>query len=174
MIDPDLAHLILKNARDYAVLTLTPEGQIIAWSPGAEHVFGFPAGEIVGRGFEELFVESDIAAGAPQAELNLALSLGRAEDTRWHRRRDGSRFWANGVTMRLGDRPELIKVLRDETAAKLAEEQRILNAGGRVVKESASSAELGLEGAETGQAGESGVSTFSTYADGLHVLRYGF
>jgi PAS domain S-box-containing protein len=126
VIDPDLAYLILKNARDYAVLTLTPEGLIIAWSPGAEHVFGFPADEVVGRSFEELFLESDVAAGTPQAELRLALSQGRAEDTRWHRRKDGSRFWANGVTMRLGDRPELIKVLRDETAAKLAEDQRIL------------------------------------------------
>ncbi|MDO8409272.1 MAG: HWE histidine kinase domain-containing protein [Phenylobacterium sp.] len=126
MIDPDLAYLILDNARDYAVLTLTPEGRVIAWSPGAEHVFGFPADEVVGRSFEELFLDSDIAAGVPQAELHRALSLGRAEDTRWHRRKDGRRFWANGVTMRLGDRPELIKVLRDETAAKLAEDQRVL------------------------------------------------
>ncbi|MDP1617429.1 sensor histidine kinase [Phenylobacterium sp.] len=126
MIDPDLAYLIIKNARDYAVLTLTPEGRIVAWSRGAEHIFGFSADEVVGHSFQELFVESDVAAGVPQDELSLALSAGRAEDTRWHRRKNGQRFWANGVTMRLGDRSELIKVLRDETAAKLAEEQRIL------------------------------------------------
>jgi two-component sensor histidine kinase len=62
----------------------------------------------------------------PQRELALALDSGRAEDTRWHARKSGERFWANGVTMRLRNSSGLLKIMRDETPAKLAEDQRIL------------------------------------------------
>ena len=43
-------------------------------------------------------------------------------------RKDGSRFWGNGVTMAICD-PEvvgLLKIMRDETPAKIAEDQRVL------------------------------------------------
>ncbi len=61
-------------------------------------------------------------------ELDRAVQAGRAEDTRWHCRKSGERFWANGVTMGIFE-PELtglLKILRDETPAKQAEDQRIL------------------------------------------------
>ncbi|MDO8902123.1 MAG: HWE histidine kinase domain-containing protein [Phenylobacterium sp.] len=126
MIDPDLAFLIVQNARDYAVFTLEPDGRIAAWSPGAETIFGYSSHQAIGLPFAELFLAPDVAAGIPEAEMAKAYRDGRAEDTRWHLRQSGERFWANGVTMTLGDRPQLIKFLRDETAAKLAEDQRIL------------------------------------------------
>ncbi|MDP1641024.1 MAG: HWE histidine kinase domain-containing protein [Phenylobacterium sp.] len=126
MIDPDLAYLIVENARDYAVFTLEPDGRIAAWSPGAQTIFGYRPEEAIGMPFAELFLAPDVAARTPEAEMAKAYRDGRAEDTRWHVRQNGERFWANGVTMTLGDRPQLIKFLRDETAAKLAEDQRIL------------------------------------------------
>jgi len=126
LIDPDLAYLIVENARDYAVFTLEPDGRIAAWSPGAQTIFGYSPEEAIGMPFAELFLAPDVAARTPEAEMAKAYRDGRAEDTRWHVRQDGERFWANGVTMTLGDRPQLIKFLRDETAAKLAEDQRIL------------------------------------------------
>jgi PAS domain S-box-containing protein len=126
LIDPDLAYLIVKNARDYAVFTLEPDGRIAAWSPGAQTIFGYRSDEAIGMSFSRLFLPPDVAVGAPEAEMAKAYREGRAEDTRWHLRQNGERFWANGVTMTLGDRPQLIKFLRDETAAKLAEDQRIL------------------------------------------------
>ena len=45
MIDPDLAQLIVENARDYAVFSLDLEGRITAWSGGAEHLFGYSEAE---------------------------------------------------------------------------------------------------------------------------------
>jgi len=126
LIDPDLAYLIVQNARDYAVFTLEPDGLIAAWSPGAQTIFGYGPEEAIGMPFAELFLAPDIAAGTPGAEMAKAYREGRAEDTRWHVRKDGERFWANGVTMTLGDRPQLIKFLREETSAKLAEDQRVL------------------------------------------------
>jgi two-component sensor histidine kinase len=76
--------------------------------------------------FAELFLEADRLAGAPMREIERATELGRAEDTRWHIRRNGEEFWANGVTMRLARGPGLVKVVRDETPSKRAEDQRVL------------------------------------------------
>jgi two-component sensor histidine kinase len=66
--------------------------------------------------------------GAPEIEIARAIAEGRAEDTRWHLRASGEAFWANGVTMLMeGEGPPLLlKVMRDETATRVAEDQRVL------------------------------------------------
>lgn len=126
--DSEAARLIIEHARDYAIMTLDLDGRILSWSRGAEAVTGWAPTEAIGRNFEELFTSSDRAAGKDREELQRAWRDGRAEDSRWHLRRDGARFWANGVTMavRDGPGPILIKVIRDETLNRLAEEQRVL------------------------------------------------
>jgi PAS domain S-box-containing protein len=127
-LDGEAAKLIIAHARDYAIMTLTLDGEILSWSPGAEKIMGFSAEEAIGSNFGALFTESDRAAGEDRLELDRAWRDGRAEDSRWHVRRDGRHFWANGVTMAFADgpAPTLIKVIRDETKNRLAEEQRIL------------------------------------------------
>lgn len=125
-VDPTLAQAIVANALAYAIFTLDFEGTILSWSPGAEEVVGYTAQEAVGVSFSTIFVAADRVAGADRQELETAIAEGRAEDTRWHLRKDGERFWANGVTMRLAGQSVLLKVMRDETRAKLAEDQRVL------------------------------------------------
>jgi PAS domain S-box-containing protein len=126
--DPQLAALIVDNAIEYAIFTLTLDGTITGWSRGAENILGYRADEAVGMNFAALFIEPDILAEVPAKEIQKAADFGRAEDTRWHHRRDGERFWANGVTMALaGSDPKiLLKIMRDETPAKRAEDQRVL------------------------------------------------
>jgi PAS domain S-box-containing protein len=126
--DETLAALIIENALEYAIFTLDPEGVIMTWSRGAERIFGYSLAEAVGMNFRLLFVEADVAAGAERLELQTARDLGRAEDTRWHTRKDGERFWANGVTMTLAPPGPagFLKITRDETATKLAEDQRVM------------------------------------------------
>jgi PAS domain S-box-containing protein len=126
VINPALARQIVENATDYAIFTLDADGLITSWSPGAERILGYSEQEALGMDFRLLFLEADRAASTPSAELDRALKIGRAEDTRWHVRKDGQRFWANGVTMRLQDEPGLLKVMRDETPSKVAEDQRVL------------------------------------------------
>jgi PAS domain S-box-containing protein len=123
-----VAKLVMANAREYAILMLDEEGVIRSWNSGAEKIFGYTPAEVIGRPFALLFVSSDLAAEAPVHELSVARSQGRAEDSRWHLRKDGQRFWGNGVTMRLEDGASrgFLKILRDETASKLADEQRVL------------------------------------------------
>jgi PAS domain S-box-containing protein len=125
-MDADLARLIVENALDYAIFTIDERGEITSWSPGAQRIIGFTADEAVGMSFSVLYVAADLAAGQHLAELERAQLHGRAEDTRWHQRKDGRLFWANGVTMRLGGKAEFVKVVRDETRSRLAEDQRVL------------------------------------------------
>ena len=126
MPEDALARLIIENALAYAIFTLDFEGRIMSWSPGAERVVGYSAAEAVGMNFTEIFLPSDRSAQLDRVELQRAINEGRAEDTRWHRRKGGDLFWANGVTARIEGADALLKVMRDETRSKLAEDQRVL------------------------------------------------
>ena len=126
--DARLASLIIENALGYAIFTMDLDGRITTWSRGAEKVLGYSRREAIGMSFCVLFTVPDRQAGADASELAKAKLHGRAEDTRWHLRKDGTRFWGNGMTMGIYG-PELtglMKILRDETPAKLAEDQRVL------------------------------------------------
>ena len=126
VIDEDLAHQIIEDATDYAILTLDEEGRVTSWSPGAARILGYSAEEAIGMDVGALFLDADRVAGLHTAELEKAQTEGRAEDTRWHVRKSGELFWANGVCMRRRNGDGLLKVMRDETPAKLAEDQRVL------------------------------------------------
>src|SRR4051812_38462491 len=110
MIDPALARQIVEDATDYAIFTLDLRGRITSWSPGAERILGYAAAEAEGMDFSRLFLDADRAAGVPRSELEKAQADGRAENTRWHIRKDGERFWANGVCMLQRHAPGLLKV----------------------------------------------------------------
>jgi len=122
------AELIVEHARDYAIFTMELGGRITSWNTGAERITGYAADEAIGMQFDAFFTASDRSAGQAQIELDKAWTEGRAEDTRWHIRKGGERFWANGVTSSYidGETRGLIKVMRDETRNRLADEQRIL------------------------------------------------
>jgi two-component system CheB/CheR fusion protein len=109
--------LLIESAADYAIFTMDTEGIINSWNPGAERVFGFKADEITGVDFGMLFTPEDRVAGLPQQELARAVSVGRAEDERWHLRKSGDRFYASGVTTRLGkgEMRGFVKIARDLT-----------------------------------------------------------
>jgi PAS domain S-box-containing protein len=123
-----MAELVIDHARDYAIFTMELDGRITSWSSGAERITGYPPGEAIGMNFAEFFSASDRSTGQPKLELDKAWKEGRAEDTRWHLRKGGERFWANGVTSSFtdGEFRGLIKVMRDETRNRLADEQRVL------------------------------------------------
>ena len=126
--DARVAQLVIAHALEYAIFTLDLTGKITSWSPGAERITGYAPDEAIGMDFAAIFTSSDRSAGHDRAELERAWRDGRAEDSRWHVRKNGERFWANGVTMALHapDVSALIKVIRDETPHRLAEEQRVL------------------------------------------------
>jgi two-component system CheB/CheR fusion protein len=118
-------HLVVESVTDYAIFTTDSQGYVESWYTGAEHVFGFKEGEILGRHTSIIFTPEDRASGAPEEEMRTARETGRAADERWHVRKDGSRFYASGILSRLGDGPDagFVKVARDLTAQKRAEEE---------------------------------------------------
>lgn len=120
----ELHRLLVDSATDYAILTLTPEGIINSWSSGAERVFGFGEEEILGQPGHILFTPEDRANGVPEKEMKTALAKGRAEDERYHIRKDGARFYASGVMTPLADGGHgFAKIARDLTERKEVEDE---------------------------------------------------
>jgi PAS domain S-box len=105
---------IIDSATDFAIVTLNDEGCITSWNHGAERLLGYSEDEVISRPGDLFFTPEDRAAGAPERELQQARLRGRADDERWHMRRDGSRFYGSGVVtpLRHGG---FVKIFRDRT-----------------------------------------------------------
>lgn len=118
--------LLVERVRDHALFALDPDGVVASWNPAAERVFGYPAGEIVGRSGDAFFTPEDRAAGLPGRERAAAAAVGRATDENWAVRKDGSRFWASGASSAVRDAAGrltgFVKVVRDRTEARDAGE----------------------------------------------------
>jgi PAS domain S-box-containing protein len=111
--------LILESATGYAILTTDLDGCVTAWNEGARLLLGWEESEALGRDARMIFTPEDRLVGAPEQEMEGALTKGRAEDERWHIRKDGSRFWASGLMMPLKGPDDatrgFLKILRDRT-----------------------------------------------------------
>jgi two-component system CheB/CheR fusion protein len=115
--------MILESTKDYAIVTFDLRGFITRWNTGAERIFGYPETEAVGRHGAFLFTPEDQARGVPEQEMKTALEKGRAEDERWHIRKNGERFFASGVMQPLKDGAVegFVKICRDQTQRLVAE-----------------------------------------------------
>ena len=54
---------VVDSVRDYAILTLDPEGRVSSWNTGAQRMFGYEPDEILGKPIDILFTPEDRAAG---------------------------------------------------------------------------------------------------------------
>jgi PAS domain S-box-containing protein len=119
--------LIEENVRDYAIFTVDPQNRISSWNIGAERMMGFTPAEALGMSAAEIFTPEDREKGDVEKELSKARETGRAENERWHLRKDGSRFWGSGIMSGLrGEDGRLrgyVKIMRDFTERKRAEEE---------------------------------------------------
>jgi PAS domain S-box-containing protein len=119
--------LPLDGARDHAILTFDPAGNVTSWSSSAGRLMGYTEAEILGRSFEAFFRPEDVAAGVPARVLEDACTMGRVEVAGTRVRRDGSTFWASTVlTAATADGGALrgfVQVIRDETPRHEVEQQ---------------------------------------------------
>ncbi|RDJ03245.1 hybrid sensor histidine kinase/response regulator [Rhizobium grahamii] len=115
---------ILDGAIHYAILALDLNGRILRWNEGARRIFGWTEEETIALHWDMLFTPEDRAAGKARDAMDAALKHGSAHHDRWHIRKSGERFWANGEISIIRDeegRPVgLVKVLRDRTEEYLA------------------------------------------------------
>ncbi|HEU4874120.1 MAG TPA: PAS domain S-box protein [Pyrinomonadaceae bacterium] len=118
----------IEDIRDFAIFMIGTDGIITNWNLGAQLILGYPEEEIIGKDAARFFTPEDRAKDIPQKEMSTAAMSGRAEDERWHLRRDGSRFWASGVMTPVRN-PEgkligFSKVMRDMTERNKLTEER--------------------------------------------------
>jgi diguanylate cyclase (GGDEF)-like protein/PAS domain S-box-containing protein len=112
---------------DFALVTLDLDGGITGWNKGAEIIFGYAESDVLGTSADRLYTAEDRAIGVPAQERRIAQLAGRSGDFRWHLRRDGSRFWSDGILTPIlndaGAPAGFMKILRDVTASKLANDK---------------------------------------------------
>jgi PAS domain S-box-containing protein len=116
--------LILDNTTDYGFILANLEGEITEWEGGAAAVTGWRSDEAVGQPIGFIFTSQDRDARIPHLEMERAASVGRSSDKRWHLRKDGGRFFADGVMVGLRDAEGRLqgyaKIFRDATAEHLS------------------------------------------------------
>ncbi len=132
--------LIVEGVRDYAIFMLDPNGRVATWNAGAERINGYRAKEIIGVHFSKLYPASDVAAGRPERELEIAAGAGRYEEDGWRVRKDGTTYWATVLTTALRDPHDaligFVQITRD-LSERRAIERRAVDAATRASAEEA-------------------------------------
>jgi formate hydrogenlyase transcriptional activator len=102
--------------QDYALFLLDADGLIAAWYAGAERIYGYKSDEAIGQ-HVSIFYPDENARAKLQEKLKRAAVEDHVGGEGWHVKKDGSRFWANVITMALkdqsGDLQGFARVVRD-------------------------------------------------------------
>jgi two-component system CheB/CheR fusion protein len=118
--------ILIESAKDYAIFTTDLMRRVNSWNHGAEKIFGYTESEILGQSADILFTPEDRAKGDAEREINAARETGRAENERWHARKDGSIFYGSGSVMPLRDKAGglrgFVKIMRELTETKRTQE----------------------------------------------------
>ncbi|ORE93947.1 PAS domain S-box protein [Aurantimonas sp. 22II-16-19i] len=120
----DEGHLAaVVTSAEIAIVGLSPEGLVTDWNRGAEEIYGFGAGEVIGRSLDTLIPPEQ------KRELDVLLErIARGERVEHHesrrRRRDGSLFDVSLTLAPIYDQAGRLlgasKIVRDITPAKRA------------------------------------------------------
>ena len=117
---------ILDSAVDYAIFATDLSGAVTRWNEGARRILGWSEEEMLGESAARIFTPEDRASDRLEQERRAALNKGSGVDERWHVRKSGERFWAQGELTPLRDAQGatigFVKVLCDRTERRLAEE----------------------------------------------------
>jgi PAS domain S-box-containing protein len=118
--------LFIDNVRDYAVFIIDPRGCALTWNAGVQRMLGYEETEFLGLDVRRIFRVGE--AQQAEREMARAAATGRAEDERWHVRKDGTEIWVTGVLTALRDSAGRLrgyaKIMRDSTADRHAALER--------------------------------------------------
>jgi PAS domain S-box-containing protein len=118
--------MMVESAKDYAIFTVDLSNSITSWNAGAQNLLHYTESEILGQKGDIIYTLEDRANRKPEAEIHATLTKGRAENERWHVRKDGSRFWGSGLMMSLHDQAGQIqgflKIMQDKTEQRQTQE----------------------------------------------------
>jgi formate hydrogenlyase transcriptional activator len=103
--------------QDYALFLLDVDGRIVTWYSGAERIYGYKTDGAIGQHVSFLYPSEELARVNFEAKLKRAAAEGHVGNEGWHLRKDGTRFWANVITMALrqenGTLEGFARVVRD-------------------------------------------------------------
>jgi PAS domain S-box-containing protein len=113
---------IIADSSD-GIFVLSPEHRVLSWNPAMENISGLPAGDVVGRGIDELldvhaFDDGTEAEGGTLGETGDAVIAGPSADRTW------IRYTRNPIRDRDGALKAYVVVARDVTAEMEAEQMK--------------------------------------------------
>jgi PAS domain S-box-containing protein len=89
---------LIKAASGYAIFFISPDGHIEDWPDTAEHLYRYGSDEVLDEPLDALWAdEGEFGNSGSDDTLSELLEQANGGDVtveRWHRRRDGSVFWA--------------------------------------------------------------------------------
>lgn len=113
---------LVEGVKDYAIMMLDPEGNVVSWNEGAAAIKGYTAEEIMNRNFSIFYTPEDRKDGLPEKLLEEARARGKTTAEGFRVRKDGSSFWAYVVITCLYDDNQQVvgfsKIIRDLTETK--------------------------------------------------------
>ncbi|MFN0102451.1 MAG: sigma 54-interacting transcriptional regulator [Bryobacteraceae bacterium] len=114
-------------AEDYALLLLDSAGGIVAFYAGAERIYGYKQEEVLGWELSRFYSPEDRVHDRVERRLKRATGEGHAGGEGWHVKKNGSRFWANVITMALRDEAGVLQgfasIVRDFGARRARDEK---------------------------------------------------
>lgn len=106
ILDEELSYFV--NLSDgFALFLLDDEGKVTIWNRGAELLFGWKAGEVVGTHFDFMFRDEDRKEGAPAQLLETVRDGGKFRERSVRRKQDGSTFTAEITVVRIAEERDL-------------------------------------------------------------------
>jgi PAS domain S-box-containing protein len=91
------------GGQDFGAFLLDSQGRIACWYSGATRVYGYRAEEAVGQPESILYPPDGSPDGASEKRLAKSAREEHSGDEEWQVAKDGSRFWANTITLALKD-----------------------------------------------------------------------
>jgi len=115
---------ITQSATDTAIISTDSSGRVTSWNEGARQLLGWGEEEMLGQTLDRLFEDSEQIA----REIKDAVDHGRGGGAEgWRLKKDGERLWAAGEMSPIRDQDGgitgFVKIIRDRTRAKLAEDE---------------------------------------------------
>jgi PAS domain S-box-containing protein len=127
--EQSLYRMQVRQMKEFAIFFIDLDGRIRTWNAGVEHLLGYSEADWIGNDTSVIFTPADKAVELRDAEMHLAREQGLASDIRWHRRKDGSEFFANGVMSAVYDPSGRLigftKIISDETSRKQLQDSLI-------------------------------------------------
>lgn len=101
-LDAEL-NLLIDSTTHHAICMLDPQGRVRIWNAGAERLYGWDEGDVLGRHYEMMFVPSDRAEGLPAYQMATARRKGVFQGRSERIRKGGSLFLAEVTLTRIDD-----------------------------------------------------------------------